>query len=100
MLQRLMVFKNLEGWWSEGFCSINFGEYSKSTKEKLYSNLSEEQNIWKVAESLYRFLSTPDEVEKYVEIMQSILLTNIYIAITLKFWIFLIQNYNWFSLKL
>ena len=45
MLQRLMIFKNLDGWWSEGFCSINFSEYSKSTREKLYSNLSEEQNI-------------------------------------------------------
>ena len=71
MLQRLMIFKNLDGWWSEGFCSINYSEYSKSIREKLYSKLSEEQNIWKFAELLYIFLSTPNEVEKYVEIMQS-----------------------------
>ena len=27
--------------------------------------------FWKVSESLYIFLTTPDEVEKYVEVMQS-----------------------------
>ena len=40
-------------------------------QEKLYSKLCEEENIRKVAESLYIFLTTPDEVEKYVEMMQS-----------------------------
>ena len=35
------------------------------------SKLSEECNLRKVAKSLYMFLTTPDEVEKYVEIMQS-----------------------------
>ena len=47
------------------FVVINFGEYFKPTREKLYSKLSEEQNL----DSLYIFLTTLDEVEKYVEIM-------------------------------
>ena len=53
------------------FVGKNFGEYFKSTKEKLYSKLSEEQNIRKVVESFYIFLTTPDEVEKYFEMIQS-----------------------------
>ena len=53
------------------FVAINFGEYFKSTREKLYSKLIEEQNVRKVAESIYIFLTTPDEVEKYAKIMQS-----------------------------
>ena len=48
---------------------INFGEYFKSTREKLYSKRSEEQNLRKVAESL--FLTTADEVQKYVAMMHS-----------------------------
>ena len=55
----------------EDFVTINFSEYFKSTREKLYSKLNEEQNLRKVAKSLYIFPTTPDEVEKYVEIMQS-----------------------------
>ena len=51
--------------------AISFSEYFKSTREKLYSKLSEEQNFRKVVESLYNFLATPDEVEKYAKIMQS-----------------------------
>ena len=43
--------------------AINFSEYFKSTKE--------EQNLRTVAKSLYIFLSTPDEVEKYTKMMQS-----------------------------
>ena len=52
------------------FFAINFSEYFKYVREKLYSKLSEEQNRRKVADSFYIFLTTPDEVEKYVEIMQ------------------------------
>ena len=37
----------------------------------MYSKLNEEQNLGKVANSLDIFLTTPDEVGKYVEIMQS-----------------------------
>ena len=40
-------------------------------KEKLYSKLCEEQNIRKIGESLYIFLATPDEVEKYAKMIQS-----------------------------
>ena len=46
------------------FVVINFGEYFKSVREKLYSKLSVEQN-------LYIFLTTPDEIEKFAEMMQS-----------------------------
>ena len=53
------------------FVAINFNEYLKSTGERLYSKLNKEQNRKKVAESFYIFLKTPDEVEKYVETMQS-----------------------------
>ena len=48
-----------------------FGEYFKFTIEKLYFKLSEKQNLRKVDELLYIFLATPDEVEKYIEMMQS-----------------------------
>ena len=50
--------------------AINFSEYLKFAREKLYFSLNEEQNLRKVAKSLYTFLTTPDEVEIYVEIMQ------------------------------
>ena len=43
----------------KNFVVINFSEYFKS--------LREEQNLRKVAKSLYIFLTTPDEVEKYVQ---------------------------------
>ena len=43
----------------EDFVAINFSEYFKSIRE--------EQNLRKVAKSLYVFLTTPDEVEKYVQ---------------------------------
>ena len=45
------------------FVDINFSEYFKPTRE--------EQNLRNIAESLYIFLATPDEVEKYVETIQS-----------------------------
>ena len=41
------------------FVAINFSEYFKSIKE--------EKNLRKVAKSLNIFLTTPDEVEKYVQ---------------------------------
>ena len=37
----------------------------------MYSKLSEKQDLRKIAILLYIFLTTPDEVEKYVETMQS-----------------------------
>ena len=74
------------------FGAINFSEYFKSTREKFYSKLSEEQNLRKVAKSLYFSLTTPDEVEKYAKMMQSNSSENCVIAIILRFWIFLILN--------
>ena len=53
------------------FVAINFCEYFKSPKEKLYCKLNEEQNLTKVAKSLYVFLTTSDEVETYVEVILS-----------------------------
>ena len=50
---------------------MNFGQYFQSMREKLYSELCEEQNLRKIGESLYIFLTTPDEVEKYVKVTQS-----------------------------
>ena len=51
------------------FAAVNFREYFKYTKEKLYFKLSEEQNLRKVAKLLYIFLTTPGEVEKYAKMM-------------------------------
>ena len=53
------------------FVIMNFGEYFQSMRGKLYSELCEEQNLRKIGESLYIFLTTPDEVEKYVKVTQS-----------------------------
>ena len=44
---------------AKDFVAINFSEYFKSTRE--------EQNLRKVARSLYIFLTTPDEVESYAQ---------------------------------
>ena len=41
------------------FVAINFSEYFKSARE--------EQNLRKIAKSLYIFLTTSDDVEKYVQ---------------------------------
>ena len=41
------------------YVAINFSEYFKSIREK--------QNLGKVAKFLYIFLTTPDEVKKYVQ---------------------------------
>ena len=41
--------------------------FSKSTRKRLYSKLSEKQDLRKVAKSIDIFLTTPDEVENYVQ---------------------------------
>ena len=56
------------------FVTINFSEYFKS--------ITEEENIRKVAKSLYIFLTTPDEVEEYVQSNSS---DTVCIAIILRF---------------
>ena len=54
------------------FEAINFCEYFKSTREKLFSKLNiEKKNHRKIVKSIYIFLTTPDEVEKYTKMMQS-----------------------------
>ena len=55
----------------KNFVVMNFGQYFQSMREKLYSELCQEQNLRKIVESLYIFLTTPDEVEKYVKVTQS-----------------------------
>ena len=52
------------------FVVINFSEYFKPTREKSYSKLWKEQNLRKVAESLYIFRTKPEEVELYAKMMQ------------------------------
>ena len=47
----------------ENFVAKSFSEYFKSIKEK--------QNLRKVAKSLYIFVTTPDEVETYVQLSSS-----------------------------
>ena len=82
------------------FAAINFSEYFGSWSEKLYWKLSEKQNLRKVAESLHIFLTIPDEVEKYVKIMQSSSsdkYVDMYICTNIE--VFLIPNYNWSTLK-
>ena len=49
------------------FVLINSGQYFKSMTEKLHSKLSEKKIV---AESFYSFLTMPDEVEKYVELIE------------------------------
>ena len=55
------------------FVAGNFREYFKS--------ISEEQNLRKTAKFLYTFLTIPNEVEKYVQVLLIIL----YIAAMLRF---------------
>ena len=52
------------------FVLMNFGEYFKSVREKLYWKLSEEKHLRKVAELFYSFLTTPDEVGKYAKLIE------------------------------
>ena len=52
------------------FVLMNFGEYFKSVREKLYCKLSEEKRLRKVAELFYSFLTTPDEVGKYAKLIE------------------------------
>ena len=53
------------------FVVINFTKYFTSTRKKLHSKLSEEQNLRKIAESLYIFPTTHYEEEKYAKIIKS-----------------------------
>ena len=51
---------------------VKNGSYCfKSTREKLYSKLSEIGNLRKIVELLHIFITSPDEVERYAKIMQS-----------------------------
>ena len=76
------------------FVAINFSEYFKSKGEKLYSKLSEEQNLRKVVESLCFFPTAPDEVAKYLEKMQSNSSDNWVYHYNVYILNLLIQNYN------
>ena len=54
---------------SEYFNILNLRKKAKLSKETVYSKLSKVQTL-KVAEFLYIFLTTYDEVEKHVKMMQ------------------------------
>ena len=49
------------------FAAIHFSGHFRFTRKKLYSEISEEQNLRKVAKSLYVFLTTPDELENLLK---------------------------------
>ena len=53
------------------FAVINFGEYLKSSKKTCVLNYVRNRILRKVVESIYIFLAGHDEIEKYVEMMQS-----------------------------
>ena len=85
------------------FVLMNFGEYFKSVREKLYCKLSEEKHLRKVAELFYSFLTTPDEVGKYAKLIEKtsevqklsfsqVLLIILYVFMISRFCIFLIQR--------
>ena len=67
------------------FLAINFSEYFKSAKEKLYSKLNKEQNLRKVTKLLNIFLTTIDEVENRLKWCTQILLITVHIAIKYDF---------------
>ena len=52
----------------KNFVVANFSKFFKSARKELYFKLKE-QNLRIVGESLYIFLTTPDEVERYMAII-------------------------------
>ena len=65
------------------FVAINFNEY--------FTSIREEKNLRKIVKLLYVFLTTSDEVEKYV---QSNSCDNYIHHYNVKMLIFMIQYYN------
>ena len=53
------------------FAVIIFCEYLKSSKKNCVLNYVRSRILRKVVESIYIFLAGHDEIEKYVEMMQS-----------------------------
>ena len=78
---------------------FNFDEYFKSSREKLYSKLVKKQTLRNIAESLYIFLTSPDEVEKYVKMMQSSYFDNGICHFNIKLLNFSTQSCNWLTLN-
>ena len=70
MASKHNVVYSKDWWLVKDFVVINFSEYFKPTREKSYSKLWKEQNLRKVAESLYIFRTKPEEVELYAKMMQ------------------------------
>ena len=54
----------------KAFLAINFGEYFKSTRGKLYSKLGQEKSLREVAKLFYTSSVASDEEEKYVEVIE------------------------------
>ena len=68
----------------KNFLRINFGEYFKSTRKKLYSKLiGEKIYIRKVVELFYSFLTEPGKVEKYIELIAKNVRTKNYYQVLL-----------------
>lgn len=49
-----------------------FEDCFKYAKQELYSKLEKERNLRKVAELFYAFLTTPDEMENFVELFDKL----------------------------
>ena len=71
----------------KGFLAINFGEYFKSTRAKLYSKLGEEKSLREVAKLFYNSSWASDEEEKYVEIIEKTTDAKNYDPITIFWWL-------------
>ena len=95
------LFENLDWWRTKGSCShkaISFSEYFKSTVENCFLNEVKNKILVKLLNCIC--LTTLEEVEKFAKIKQSNSPDKYVHRYNIELWIFLIQNYNWFTLKL
>ena len=81
------------------FVVRNWDKYFKFLKEKLYSKLTEDQDLRKLDKLSKFFLTAPDELVKYVDWCNQIILISVYVTMLLRFWVCLIQNCNWLTLN-
>lgn len=69
------------------FVGISFIQYFKYATEEFYSKLCEEKYLWKKKffSCFYIFLAAPNEIETYVELMQSSTFDNCICSYNIKF---------------
>ena len=78
--------------------AISFSEYFKSTVENCFLNEVKNKILVKLLNCIC--LTALEEVEKFAKIKQSNSPDKYVHRYNIELWIFLIQNYNWFTLKL